>query len=353
MMKNRKNTIRNILFLLLLVVSSVFVFTLFQLQPLNTNKKIVYELKENATLKEVLRELEEEKLIKNSFISYQYAKILKKPNLISGKFEISSNSTVDEILDQISDSSKLIHDHLLVTLPDGKWAIHYAQIISEKTGLNKQEILDKWNNTEYIESLKKKYWFLKDITKSEHAKVLLEGYLLGNTYQITPNMKIEEITEMILDYTNRVLSEYRTVIENQNIHDLLVKASLVQYEASSKEDMKKVAGVIENRLAKDQKLELSVTVCYSLYDALQDWKQCETNPNLDSPFNTYLHKGLPPTPINNPTALAVEATLNYEKHDFYFFVADVCGDGTVYYSKTYEEHLEKVDKYLTQKGCIH
>lgn len=340
------------LFVVLLVIGGGILFTFSQLQQPNTNKKIVYEVKPNAHLKDVLQDLEQEEIIKNSFIAYQYARIFKNVGLITGKFDLDSNLSLDQILTKLSDTSQLVNEDYKLVLPDGRWAMHYAQIISEKTGINKQDILNKWNDVEYIAQLRQKYWFLKDITQSNHSKVLLEGYLLGNTYQIAPSMNIENITEMILDYTDKVLSNHKDALQKQNIHDILVKSSLVQYEASKEEDMKKVAGVIENRLSKNQKLELSVTVCYALYEQLEDWKQCETNYELDSPFNTYLNVGLPPTPINNPSAVAINATLNYEKHDYYFFVADVCGDGNVYYSKTYEEHLEKVDKYLTQKGCI-
>lgn len=351
MKKKTKNKLM-ILFVVMLIIGGGILFTFSQLQQPNTNKKIVYEVKPNAHLKDVLQDLEKEEIIKNSFIAYQYARIFKNVHLITGKFELDSNTNLDQILVKLSDSTQLVNEDYKLVLPDGKWAIHYAQIISEKTGIDKQIILNKWNDVDYITKLREKYWFLKDITQSNHAKVLLEGYLLGNTYQVSPNMDIENITEMILDYTNTVLSNHKNILQTQNIHDILVKSSLVQYEASKEEDMKKVAGVIENRLAQNQKLELSVTVCYSLYENLSDWKQCETSYDLDSPFNTYLYSGLPPTPINNPSAMAINATLNYEKHDYYFFVADVCGDGSVYYSKTYEEHLEKVDQYLTQKGCI-
>ena len=94
-------------------------------------------------------------------------------------------------------------------------------------------------------------------------------------------------------------------------------------------------------------LQSSVTVCYAL-DITQDdnWQACEMNPTFDSPYNTYMYGGLPPGPIENPGSEAINAVLNPAKHDYYFFMADVYGDGTVYYAKTLEEHEANVDKYL-------
>ena len=89
------------------------------------------------------------------------------------------------------------------------------------------------------------------------------------------------------------------------------------------------------------KLQSSVTVCYALYDNFNDPKDCETNPELDSPYNTYMNEGLPVGPILNPGEEAFQAVLNPDRKGGYlFFAADIYGDGKVYYSKTYEEHQQ-------------
>lgn len=85
-----------------------------------------------------------------------------------------------------------------------------------------------------------------------------------------------------------------------SIHQIISLASVVQFEASEPSDMAKIAGVFYNRLDQGMKLQSSVTVCYALYDDFNDPKDCETNPEVDSPYNTYLHEGLPIGPILNP-----------------------------------------------------
>lgn len=351
-MKKKTKTALALLTIIVLIASSAFFYVKGQLSAPNTNHKVIYELKANSSLETVLKDLEEAKIIRNALISTQYARLFKDVQLKQGKFELSSNSSLDALLDQLSNNTTYVDNKIVLYLPEGKWAIHYAKAIQTLTGIDYQAILNKWNDPEYVSKLREKYWFLKDITQSNHAKVLLEGYLSANTYFLEENMSIEEITEMILNQRLVELEPYKVQLSNRNLHEVFTKASLVQYEASKKEDQHKVAQVIENRINANQRLELSVTVCYSLYENLNDWKDCETNATIDSPFNTYLNSGLPPTPINNPTIDAIDAVLNPTPHDFYYFVADVCGDGSVYYSKTYEEHLEKVDTYLTKKGCI-
>ena len=124
---------------------------------------------------------------------------------------------------------------------------------------------------------------------------------------------------------------------------------MVQYEASTKKDMELVAGVFYNRLKKGMKLESSVTVCYALYDDLTSGEDCEIQYNIDSPYNTYKNEGLPVGPILNPGEDAIAAVLHPEKSDYLYFVADIYGDGKVYYAKTYDEQLKNQEKFNLNK----
>ena len=114
--------------------------------------------------------------------------------------------------------------------------------------------------------------------------------------------------------------------------------TFVQFESGTKQDMATIAGVFYNRLNQDMRLESSVTVCYALYDQFDDPQDCETQTDVDSPYNTYLNNGLPVGPILNPGGDALLAVLEPESSEYLFFAADIHGDGKVYYSKTYEEH---------------
>ena len=157
----------------------------------------------------------------------------------------------------------------------------------------------------------------------------------------------EEITEVILNNTEDKLSSITKEIEKTDLsfYETLILSSIVMYEAGQPEDQQIVSGVFRNRLDIDMALGSSVTVCYTLYE-FDDWEECEKYDNLqiDSPYNTYIYAGLPIGPILNPSIEAIKNTINYKKNDYFYFVADAYegGDGSIYYSKTLEEHEKKV-----------
>ena len=107
-----------------------------------------------------------------------------------------------------------------------------------------------------------------------------------------------------------------------------------------------IAQVFENRLAIDMKLQSSVTICYALYEEYKKAIDCEINSDIDSPYNTYLHEGLPIGPILNPGEAAIRAVLHPTANDYLYFMADIYGDGKVYYANTLEEHEANVERYL-------
>ncbi|MCI6068302.1 MAG: endolytic transglycosylase MltG, partial [Galactobacillus timonensis] len=176
------------------------------------------------------------------------------------------------------------------------------------------------------------------------------GYLFPNTYNFYPETDADTITRTLLNGQLTVYNELKDQMSASSltVHQIYTLASIVQYEASTPEDMAKVAQVFYNRLAIDMPLQSSVTVCYAI-DLNRDtdsWKACEVNSDYDSPYNTYLHTGLPPGPILNPGRDALNAVLNPDTSmdGYYYFMADVT-TGKIYYAKTLEEHNANVKKY--------
>lgn len=194
-----------------------------------------------------------------------------------------------------------------------------------------------------------KYPFITEEVFNKDIRILLEGYLFPNTYLFFKETDANTITMKILDETLKVYNEFENLIKSSNLttHELFTLASIVQYEASKVDDMKLISGVFYNRMDIGMMLQSSVTVCYAIDKEKDDhWMSCEVNPNYDSPYNTYKYAGLPPGPILNPGKSAIEATLSPTPSEYLFFMADVYGDGTVYYAKTYAEHSANVKKYL-------
>ena len=171
----------------------------------------------------------------------------------------------------------------------------------------------------------------------------LEGYLYADTYFVTSDAEdIDGFTEMCLDRMDSVLSEYRSDIEasGYSVHEILTLASIVNKEAMA-EDQAGVAGVFMNRLDQGMSLGSDVTVCYIFQEDRVDLKVSQLEST--NPYNTRKFAGLPPGPICQMTSGAIEATLNYEKHDYLFFIADE--NGIVRYSTDEAGHESNIEEH--------
>ena len=316
------------------------------------DKEVVFTIENGDTLNDVVQNLEKEHLISNMSVAKLYAKISHNSNFVAGTFELNDGMSVKEILTDLQDSTKLKKDTTVLKIPEGKWAKEIAAEISNVYDgkYSTDEILNQWNDISYIKKLAKDYSFLNvDDLNNSNYKVKLEGYLFPDTYYLEENASIDDITRVMLDRFEVMYKQNKEAFKKSklSVHQIVTLSSVVQFEAGSKKDMAKVAGVFYNRLNQDMKLESSVTVCYALYDDFNDPKDCETNPDVDSPYNTYINEGLPVGPILNPGDEAIQAVLNPDqKGGYLFFAADIYNkvDGKVHYSKTYEEHQQICEK---------
>jgi len=169
-----------------------------------------------------------------------------------------------------------------------------------------------------------------------HGKV--EGWLFPSTYDFDPGTPAAEMLRQMVARTAQALDQLQ-VPENQRLV-VLTKASIVQAEAGSVDDMGKVARVLDNRLADGTPLQLDTTVNYANGKAnLTTTAQDRSNP---SPYNTYLHAGLPPGAISNPGMEALQAVLNPTPGDWRFFVVVDPQTGDTRFAKTAEEHQKNV-----------
>lgn len=171
-----------------------------------------------------------------------------------------------------------------------------------------------------------------------------EGYLFPDTYFVLPNIKEQDLLKVLKDTLTRKLEPYKDEIEKSpyNMHEILTIASIIEKEESDTKDRHMIAGIINNRLKINMALQVDATFLYILGKGTfgltrEDLKH-------QSPYNTYVHTGLPPGPINNPGLSSIRAVLEPHDNPYLFYLADSAG--TTYYSKTYEEHLSKKRIYI-------
>lgn len=322
------------------------------LSAVSSNKDtIVFEVKVGETPDVVLGNLKEKKLIKNTSIAKLYMKFHGLSDIKAGLFSVNAAMDTKEILAVLNDNTKAKDEQVSITFKEGMWAKNVATLIEEKMGVSKDELLALWNDDAYLSELMKTYPFLTDDILNSDYKVKLEGYLFPETYTFKKGANAYDITTTFLNHFQSVYDKYGDEIKKSgySTHEIVILASMVQYEAATKKDMDLVAGVFFNRIAIDMPLQSSVTVCYSLYDKMTSADDCEVNSDIDSPYNTYLHNGLPVGPILNPGEDAIRAVLEPKESEYLYFVADIYGNGSVHYAKTLEEHEANVDKYNLRK----
>ncbi|MFD8080514.1 endolytic transglycosylase MltG [Kitasatospora sp. NPDC059722] len=155
-----------------------------------------------------------------------------------------------------------------------------------------------------------------------------EGYLFPATYSVTDGTTAVDLLKQMVDRAGKEYSrdDANVVAQTlgQSLYGLVTVASMVQGEADNSEDMSKVARVIYNRLARNMPLQLDSTINYALGRSTLNTTVTDTR--LDSPYNTYLHAGLPPSPISNPGRQAVMAALDPAPGDWLYFVTVKPGD---------------------------
>ena len=177
------------------------------------------------------------------------------------------------------------------------------------------------------------------------AKASLEGYLFPDTYFMRPDVTAPQIVDVLLDtFERKVGMTLRTAAAARNvaIYDIVKLASIVEREARDRKESATIAGVYSNRLKIGMKLDADPTIQY----ALGDWRELSLDDlKLDSPYNTYMYGGLPPTPIANPGLSALEGAAKPEDVPWFYFVAKSDGTGGHAFARTLEEHEANRVKY--------
>jgi UPF0755 protein len=175
----------------------------------------------------------------------------------------------------------------------------------------------------------------------------LEGFLFPDSYLVDPSANADLLVyQMVTNFDQRVDPTLRSGFEQQTLtlYEAVILASIIQREVVIPGEMPVVSSVFLNRLARDMPLQSDVTVQYAIgYVAAENtwWKNPLTSEDLQtpSPFNTYLHNGLPPSPIDNPGLTALEAVAHPAQTNFLYFRAACDGSGRHIFSETYQQHL--------------
>lgn len=218
-----------------------------------------------------------------------------------------------------------------VVIPEGYRKEQIAEIIGRELNWSEELI---------------KQWIEKDTVLKKDE---IEGVYFPETYLIPIDETPAKVAERMRAKFSEVFAPYAAEAIRQNIKwtTLLKIASLVQREAGNN-DMPLIAGILWNRLLKGMKLEIDATLQYLKGSSDNWWPAIRPeDKKINSLYNTYLHKGLPPTPIANPGLNAIKAALFPQKTPCFYYIHDKRRD--IHCAKTYAEHLTNIETYLKEK----
>ncbi|MBP6924580.1 MAG: endolytic transglycosylase MltG [Candidatus Pacebacteria bacterium] len=172
----------------------------------------------------------------------------------------------------------------------------------------------------------------------------LEGRLYPETYHIPKTFTADELIDIMLQTFIEETHSIQPFIDAHTLtaEEIITLASILEREANSPESMRIVSGILQGRMVAGMPLQADASIEYILNKPLKELTSQDLE--IDSPYNTYLNRGLPPTPIGNPGIDAIMAALQPEKTDYVYYITDK--EGNFHYAVTYDEHLNNIERYL-------
>lgn len=354
------------LLLLTLAVTGVFVYSYIDsaLKPVNANdtEYVTLEIPAGSSAKEIGSILEKKGLIKSGQVFNYYSKFKSYANFQSGYYNLQKSMDLDTIAKALQKGGTDTPQPPTlgkVVVPEGYTLNQIAEAVeksgNKKVSISAKDFLSKVQDESFISKMVAKYPKLLSglPTKDSGVKYRLEGYLFPATYNYTSDTTAETLIDQMLATMDSKLSTYYEVLESKNltVNDVLTLASLVEKEGSTDEDRKNIASVFYNRLNQGMPLQSNIAILYAegkLGKKTTLAEDAAIDTNIDSAFNVYKNPGLMPGPVDSPSLSAIEATVNPNKTDYLYFVANT-ETGTVYFATTYEEHAKNVEEHVNSK----
>ncbi len=293
-----------------------------------------FDIKPGDNFSQIAKELKEQDIIPSAFVLKIIAKLTgKDDNIISRRYIFKTGMTNLEVLNIITDPS--LFQSVKFTVNECLTIRQIGRLAEKNLGLNKDIFIEEAKNDSLISLLG-----LKDTVKS------LEGFLYPDTYDVPLEITERALVKLLFNEFRKRVFNNTAVIDsiskkNLDFYKVMIMASIIEGETRKNDEKPTIAGVYYNRIKKNMRLEADPTVQYSLPEPKK--RLTYEDLKVKSPYNTYIIKGLPPAPINNPSLPSIEAAINPGKHNFIFFVAT--GDGGHTFTENYADHLKAVDVY--------
>ncbi len=244
----------------------------------------------------------------------------------AGEYYIEPSLSTFQIIDILTEGRVITQRF---TVPEGLHMRQIADVLEQAGIVGVDEFLEACHD----DTLLKKYGI-----PFQSA----EGYLYPDTYVVAKGLSAEQIVTIMIEHFFKEISLLiSSGYTEEELGKVVIIASLVEREAKIDNERALIAAVFYNRLMNEKRLESCATVQYVLGKTKE--RLLYSDLKVESPYNTYLHKGLPPGPIANPGVSSIRAAMYPADVDYLFFVSK--HDGSHYFSTTYNEHLKAIEKY--------
>lgn len=305
-------------FAILIMATAIF-WVFITNPPKSTELPISYIIEEGTSLKKVTQDLRDLGIIRSKTLA-NLAVIFSVGDgaVVSGEYLFEIKEDLFSVMKRIT-TGKFGIDTIEVRIPEG--------VTVEDIGLIFEDKFENFNKEEFYQ-LANEY----------------EGYLFPDTYLFLKNVKTKEVFDTLRkNFDEKVsLIEERLMNSGMALEEIIVMASIIEKEATA-EARQEVSNVLWNRMSIGMPLQVDATFVYSVGKGTFDLTKDDLK-NKDNPYNTYVHLGLPPTPIGNPGLKAIEAAASPEPTDNLYFLTGQ--DGEMYYSPTFAGHKQNRAWYL-------
>ncbi len=358
-MKKKSNFPKIILFVLIIVIILVGISILITnwynssiYDPANSNTSYVeFEVKEGNTLLNILDQLQTQGLVKDENAARIYLRLQNVSPIIKvGKYTIASNVNFPELIDILDQG--VYKPSLQITIKEGLRSDEIANVLNNQFSkvpeakFSESEFLNIVNNPDNTTFNSDISTFLDDFKPKGNS---LEGLIFPDTYSFNTDTDAKSVVETLVSNFKKKLDDNninQSTLSKQtglnSLYEVIVLASIIEKEATLGDNYALISGVFHNRLNQNYPLQSDATIVY--ITRKQDDTVLISDTKIDSPYNTYLHAGLPPTPINSPGITSIKAAISPEQTDYFYFLRDK--NNITHYSVTYEEHQSNISKYL-------
>jgi len=276
-------------------------------------EKALFVVIKGENFSTVASRLEEQNLILSKKLFLLFVKLTNSQNkLKTGIYELSGRDGIFRILKQLKNNSR---NFSRITIPEGNNIKQTADIIADKVKIDKEKFIKIANDRN------------------------LEGYLMPETYFVSLGVSEEELIDMMYNEFNKKITPVmheRAKELNIPFKDIITMASIIEKEVVKPEERSIIAAVFYNRLNRKMMLQSCATVLYAM--GVTKEKLSLEDTKFKSPYNTYLHFGLPPGPISNPGIESIKAALYPADSGVLYFVS--VGDGSHFFAKTFSDHVK-------------